>query len=514
MWRDRSRMLALSLLLAVAPGVSRAQPAPGGVAAAARPPAGTIFLHAERIPLARGGFAHAERGTMFVPVNRAAPGGAVIGLEVYRFGAAPSAAKGTPPIFRLYGGPSFLGLADSLAKPGFYEADIQPYTEIADLVVVSQRGIGPSKPTTLCDRPPEPPLDGPVTREVADAAARRMAEACKAYWDGQGLDLHGFTIVEAAADVDDVRRVLGYDKITLWGGSFGSHWAMAIMRFHPEIVARAVLRGMEGPDHTYDVPTEVLGSLSRMAAAADQAPVLQGLIPEGGLLKAFQAVIARVEKAPVREKVADPATGRETVVLFDAWRVRELAMGYTGRAASRAGMRTWPADVLALYHGDFSRAAASVLRPPEGYGTASYFMLDCGSGISAGRQARIEADPGSEVLGDINLPYRATCPIWQSDLGSGFRKNFETSIPTLITYGTWDVSTPQENALELAPFFKRSVLVKVTGGSHGSLDDAMQASPAFRRAVMTFAQTGDMSGVPAQVDLPGIDWVVPKRRVR
>jgi pimeloyl-ACP methyl ester carboxylesterase len=100
--------------------------------------------------------------------------------------------------------------------------------------------------------------------------------------------------------------------------------------------------------------------------------------------------------------------------------------------------------------------------------------------------------------------------VWGSDLGDAFRKNFETSIPTVITYGTWDVSTPQENALELAPFFKKSTLVKVVGGSHGSLEDAMKASESFRRAVMKFAQTGDMSDVPAQVDLPAIEWVVPK----
>jgi pimeloyl-ACP methyl ester carboxylesterase len=494
--------LVLPVLLMVVSGVSGAQPA--------RPSPGTLFLSPERIPLKAGGFAQAERGTMFVSVNRSVPESGVLGLEVYRFKAGPGADRATPPIFLLYGGPSFLGLADTLATPGFYETDILPYTQVADLVVVSQRGIGPSKPTTLCDRGRELPLDAPVSREAAAAATREMAVACQAYWSGQGLDLQGFTILEAASDVDDVRRALGYDKITVWGGSFGSHWGMAIMRFHPEIVARAILRGMEGPDHTYDVPGEVLGSLSRMAAAADQAPQLKGLIPEGGLLQAFKTVIARVEKEPVKVKVAGAANGAEQTVVFDAWRVRNLAMGYTGSVASRRGMRTWPADVLALYREDFSQAARSLVAPAEGYRTASYFMLDCSSGISPEREKKIDADPAAAVLGLINLWYQAACPAWHTDLGNQFRKNFETVIPTVIVYGTWDVSTPQENALELAPFFKKSTLVKVVGGSHGSLDDAMKASPNFRRAVMKFAQTGDMSDVPAQVDLPAIDWVVPK----
>jgi pimeloyl-ACP methyl ester carboxylesterase len=507
--------LTVIVLATAMSGSGRAQPAARHAPAVGRqtaphPAPGTLFLYSERVPLKAGGFAAAERGTMFVPVNRSNPESGVLGLEVYRFKASPEAASGTPPIFRLYGGPNFLGLAENLARPGFYEADIQPYTQVADLVVVSQRGIGPSKPTTLCDRGPESPLDAPVSRDAVEAATRQMAEACKAYWDGQGLDLRGFTIVEAAADVNDVRRALGYDKITLWGGSFGSHWGMAIMRYHPGIVARAILRGMEGPDHTYDMPSEVLGSLSRMAAAADQAPELRGLIPEGGLLQAFTTVIARAEKEPVRVKVTSPITGQEQVVLFDAWRVRHLAMGYTGRVASRQGMRTWPADVLALYRGDFSQAALSLLGPDEGYRTASYFMLDCGSGISPSRDAKLKADPAVAVLGAMNLQYQAGCPVWHSDLGSEFRKNFETAIPTVIVYGTWDVSTPQENALELAPFFKTHALVKVNGGSHGSLEDAMRASASFRSAVMNFARTGDMSDVPAQVDLPAVEWAVPK----
>jgi pimeloyl-ACP methyl ester carboxylesterase len=168
--------------------------------------------------------------------------------------------------------------------------------------------------------------------------------------------------------------------------------------------------------------------------------------------------------------------------------------------------------VLALYRGDFTQAALSLVRPEQGYRTASYFMLDCGSGISPAREARLRADQAVAVLGEVNLDYQAGCPIWHSDLGHEFRKNFESAIPIVIVYGTWDVSTPQENALELAPFFKKSTLVKVVGGSHGSLEDAMKASDSFRRAVMTFAQTGDMSGVPAQVDLPAMEWVVPKTR--
>jgi len=68
-----------------------------------------------------------------------------------------------------------------------------------------------------------------------------------------------------------------------------------------------------------------------------------------------------------------------------------------------------------------------------------------------------------------------------------------------------------ENALELAPFFKNSRLVAINGGSHNSLQDGLDSSEEFRDAVAVFARTGDMSGLPKEVNLPPIQWIVPLR---
>jgi len=487
----------------------------GAVSAQVRPPApapaaGTLYLSSERIPLATGGLVEAERGVIFVPVNRKAPGSAVISLEVYRFKARTPAA-GVPPIFYLYGGPSFEGLEPLLARRGYYEQRLQPLHEAADLVIVSQRGIGPSKPTTLIELAPPSPLDAPRSPEQRAAAIRAASQREKQFWLDRGLDLAGFTVPQAAADIDDVRKALGYSKITIWGGSFGSHWGMAVLRFHPEIVERAILRGMEGPDHTYDMPSYVLHSLERLAKEADAAPALAGLIPPGGLIEGFKAVIAKTARQPVVVEVRDPATGTMAKVRFGPEDVRDLAEGYTAAASSRGGMRTWAADMIRLVRGDFTAAAEARLRAraSERYRTASYYMLDCGSGVSPARRKQIENDPAVNVIGPAGFNYFAACPVWDIDLGDAFRTNFDTAIPTLIVQGDYDISTPLENAEELAPHFTRSRFIVVHGGSHPALDDAMDASPEFARAVLAFAQTGDMSRLPASVTLPPIDWVVP-----
>ena len=91
----------------------------------------------------------------------------------------------------------------------------------------------------------------------------------KAGWEAEGVNLAGYNVIEAAADVRAVAQALGYEKIILWGGSFGSHWSMAVMRYEPDIVARAVLTGLEGPDHTYDSPSGVLAAIRSIAEEAE-----------------------------------------------------------------------------------------------------------------------------------------------------------------------------------------------------------------------------------------------------
>jgi pimeloyl-ACP methyl ester carboxylesterase len=488
------------------------------------PESGSFYLYPERIMLKDGGFAQAQRGLMFVPANRSNENSGVIAVEVYRFKASAQADPDTPPIFFLQGGPRFVGLERSFSEPGVFEERWQPFLDVADLVVVGQRGIGSSKPSTVIEttttaRAPDQPYDD----AKAVAAFQAVMAQEKAAWESSGVDLAGLTVIEAAADVNDVRKALGYDKITIWGGSFGSHWGMALMRYHPEIVARAILRGMEGPDHTYDHPGHILNVYARVAEEAEAIPWFADRIPEGGLIEAMKQVIDRVDREPLAITVRRPDRNTETEVLFDGHTIRRIIRGYSG------GLTAWPADIIALANDDFEKAAQAIVsqyyesenryaqyrdQTRESYLgrtflTASYFALDCGSGITPERRSRYETDPAWEILGDLNWKYTAGCPVWNVDLGDRFRQNFETEIPTVIVNGTWDTSTPYENALELLPYFKQSKFVKVKRGPHGSIRAGMAASESFRDGIWEFARTGETSGLPDSVEVR-VEWVIPE----
>ncbi|WP_372751661.1 alpha/beta hydrolase [Labilibaculum sp.] len=504
----KKQILFLMLILGIS-CISHAQKTSFHTSKAPAPEAGTMFIYPERIHLENGDFYNAERASMFVPLNRSVENSDVISLDVYRFKATEKADPNTPPIFFLHGGPNFLGLEDMLDEPGFFEKRWKFMLDVADVVVVSQRGIGPSKPTTLIENKiPALSPDKAYNEEEAVEQLQTMLTKGRKTWEDLGVDLNGFTVFEADEDINDVRKAFGYDKITIWGGSFGSHWGMTLMRSHPEIIERAILRGMEGVDHTYDHPGHTWNVYKRMAKEAESSEELKGYIPECGLIRAVEIIVERLTENPVTVKVKNPVTNKMQKVLFDGHSAKQLSRGYSN------SLEAWPSDIITMYNGDFTKAAEKAVKKYNNSGrsfkTASYYMLDCGSGITAERLKEYMADPANKVL-ETGWGYRNGCPCWESDNGDEFRTNFETNIPTLIVQGTWDRSTPYENALELAPYFKDLKFVTLKRGPHGAIRAAYDYSEEFKAGILKFAESGDSSGLDDEMELPKLKWVIPEK---
>jgi pimeloyl-ACP methyl ester carboxylesterase len=267
---------------------------------------------------------------------------------------------------------------------------------------------------------------------------------------------------------------------------------------------------MEGPDHTYDLPSLTLETLARIAATAERTPSLAPLIPKGGLIAALARVEERVASSTVTvtvERNGNPVT--VTLSRHDVQRI------------SRTGCRdrtnmSWPAHVIRMDRGDFSLAAQEVLDSRAWpIDPAMYFMMDCASGLSPARRARLDRNPAdlhaADILGDINLTYSATCEVWNApDLGEGFRAGLKSDVPVLFLQGTWDMSTAFVNAEEVARGFSKGMLVSVEGGTHAVLWELFDSWPGAGRLVGEFMRTGSVSG-PRHITLPDATFVVPEQ---
>jgi pimeloyl-ACP methyl ester carboxylesterase len=375
------------------------------------------------------------------------------------------------PIFLLAGGPGSSWLDQFKTEENARQVAF--YRTLADVVLFDQRGGGHSQPKMTCPQTQNVGADRQVDRSALIPAMRALA-ACRDHWQQQGVDLAAYNTVENAADVNDLRLALGYQKVTLIGGSYGSHLALQFMRQFPDAVDRVVMYGVEGPDHTWDNPAGVLATLGRLAAEAEQAPALAPHIPPGGLLKALERVLARLESAPQTVTVT---RGTESIrVVVDADQVRAIARRDAGR---RGAPNAWPDLILAMDRGDLSVAARARLGPLElRAADPMHYSMDCASGISEKRRQQYRSDPA------------------------------------VIFHGTLDMNTPIENAREVVNSLRNGRLVEVVGGNHGAIYNLFARWPPMRRMLGDFLVGKSVEFPPTVVDTREVVFQAPKGGAR
>src|SRR5512144_974858 len=178
----------------------------------------------------------ARCGTLEVPENRDAPQGRRITLTVAVL-AANTLSPRRDPLFMLAGGP---GQAATFLGP--FAAQMTDVRKDRDIVLVDQRGTGRSSPLACRalkeDETFSTAFDIDVVPRAADCAKELAA---------LGVDPAQYTTAAWVEDLDAVRDALGYAKINLWGGSYGTRAALEYLRRHQDRVRSAVLDGVAPP---------------------------------------------------------------------------------------------------------------------------------------------------------------------------------------------------------------------------------------------------------------------------
>lgn len=439
-----------------------------------------------------------EEGYLDVPESRKKSVSRRLLLPFYRLKS--TADKPAAPIFLLAGGPGSSWIDQVKQQENFDE--VLFYQSIADVVLFDQRGGGHSLPEMHCMQTQQLSPEQLSSPDEVKTVFRKLAADCRDHWLAQNVDLSAYNTVENATDVEDLRRALGYSSISLVGGSYGSHLALQYMKQYPDAVARVVLHGVEGPDHTWDDPSGILAALQRIAAVAEQSKELRPHIADDGLLATLKRVLDRLETEPRKVGVQD--AGVESEVIIDANLIRQIIRKNAGR---RSKPNTWPELILAMDRGDFSYAASVALkRRMISLSDPMHYMMDCSSDISESRKNRYRNDPARDLLGDINQEYEYLCDLWPAaKLGDAFRNNATGTMPALILHGTWDTSTPIENAREVASALPNAQLVEVSGGTHGALYNLYEHWPPFRKLLRRFL-AGEPVEFPASIEMPAVEF--------
>lgn len=403
-----------------------------------------------------------ELGKLQVPEKHDLGTGRTIELACVRFrSTAPIPA---PPIVWLAGGPGDHG-SDDIEGP--YLALVREFQKVADVIALDQRGTGLSRPLLVCpEKETWLPLDRPYDRDAALRESLQLARDCAEHFTSMGIDLSAYNSVESAHDVDLLRRALGVPKVNLYGASYGTHLAFAVLRYHPEVVERVVLSGVEGPDQTWKLPTNIDAHLQRVFEAARRADVASQYGAD--LETMVRTVLERLHAAPVSVE-AKGENGKPVRVTLGA---SDLRLGLRAFLGSRSNIAIMPRIFAGLYRGDYGPTAAYLLRLRQiSVWSAMSACMDCASGASAERLARIQKEAETSMAGIVDFPYPEICAAWpHARLDDAFRSTLRVDHPTLFLSGTLDGQTPPSNAAEVAAGFARATHIRVEGGSHAQLE--------------------------------------------
>lgn len=420
----------------------------------------TLQLHPYLIQPESGPAIAAEWGQILVPENRQKENSRLISLPFVRI---PSSAEnpGTPVVF-LQGGPGFAMLS---RLPRLWDLPmLRPNAEAADCIFVEQRGVGASRPNLECPETYDLPLVEPGSAEATLEAHRSYLGRALAFWSKQGVDISGYNVRQMAADIDDLRQALSYERISLMGGSFGSHHGLAMLRYYGQTIERALLWSVEGPNHTIKLPGNIQVHLEKLNKLLKKDAELNGRIPD--LLDLMASVLDRLERHPVTVQTVHPQTGEDVAITLGKY---DLQLATADGLGSTRFLSALPARYLSLAGGDYTWLGELAIKQRVGLkSNLMYEAVDYASGATAGRRALIAKEAPGTLLGDvINEPFHQLDDLLgELDLGNEFRGRLVCAVPTLLVCGTLDFRTPVSNAAEILPDLSNGQLLTVEGASH------------------------------------------------
>src|ERR1044072_581503 len=176
---------------------------------------------------------NAKCGTLEVFENRATRKGRKISLNIIVLPATSDKREPDPFVY-FAGGPGSAATEDArgiaLAFPQIREH--------RDLLFVDQRGTGHSHPLD-CEFYNSADLQSYLGYFFPLDEVRK----CRTQLESNA-DLKLYTTTIAMDDMDEVRAALGYDKLNLLGGSYGTRAVLTYLKRHPQHVRSAILPGI------------------------------------------------------------------------------------------------------------------------------------------------------------------------------------------------------------------------------------------------------------------------------
>ena len=395
-------------------------------------------------------------GTHEVPENRETSSGRRLKI---RFAVLEPLRRSPDPdpLFILAGGPGQGARSYGLIATRFFKK----VRRTRAIVLVDLRGTGGSHP-----------LECSIGEDALASldsllGGREMAEACLKSLDA---DPRHYTHKEALRDLDEIRQLLGYERINLWGGSWGTRAALLYAASYPKAVRSLVLDGA-GPLNM-EFPRSVAGDSERAldllvsACTSDRACAAAYPDPRGDLGR----LLERLERKPLTVEAPHPQTGELTTVTLGRPALAEIVRValYTPTDASRL--------LRILHHaggGNLRPLLAQVVKSAststDSMALGATLSILCSEEMPFVAHADFDGDGrGTFVGSDYADAWRTRCKPWPVGPLSKRDPALQLLAPALILSGHHDPVTPPRWGEAMKRHFPQSLHIVVPGAAHNA----------------------------------------------
>jgi pimeloyl-ACP methyl ester carboxylesterase len=422
----------------------------------------------------------ARCGTLEVFEDRSAHSGRTIKLHIVVLKAlVPGAAD---PVFWLHGGP---GAAATDMVPAAGQGVLAAARGDRDLVFVDQRGTGASNPLK-CD------LDGsPSDLETyfGEMFPRDKIRECREKLE-KVANLKLYTTPIAMDDLDEVRSALGYEKINLLAGSYGTIAAQVYLRRHPEHVRSAFLIGVATPEIKQPLlfPRSAQHAMDLLFEDCTADQVCHQNFPR--IKQEFDAVLARFEKGAHEVELVNPLGGKSQKVRVPRSTFVErlrLAMYTTG------SQRMVPLIIHRAFLNDYVpwEEAAISLGPGVELARGMYLTVTCSEGVAFITDQDVLTETRNTYVGEDRVRlHMEACKEWpKGDIPRSYIEPVKSDVPVLMISGEADGSSPTWYGEKAVKFLSNGRQVKIRYYGH------QMGGPCVEQIFQQFLTAGSNKGL-------------------
>ena len=462
-----------------------------------------------------------------MPLDRTGtvPGAISLSVERKLAGASPS----RDAVVTLAGGPgqAALPLAEFIAQA------MAPALGSRDLLVYDQRGTGASSPLRCA-----------AFESFSPQPASAIFEECASEI---GPARGGFTSEESVEDIEALRVAGGYQKLVLYGTSYGTRVALDYAERYPQYVEALVLDSVVPPEgqEPFAIPSfqAIAGVLSELCADAACAGITSNPLLD------IARLAAQLRKRPLSGSVYDGSGRRHASTLDEQGLLDILEAGDLNPAlrallpaAVRSALEDYPDPLLRLHllsEGLIPNVPIENTASEEGaqeIDEALFVATSCEeepfqwqrSGSPASKLAEaldyLHAQPSSDFYPfDAVTAYSNSlipgCAAWPDASPAPPALSALPNVPTLILSGEQDLRTPTADARRVAALIPDAQLLVVPFTGHSVIgsdlsDCASLALKAFFGAgvgggqIQPCAATADQFA-PTPVTPPELSRVSP-----